>query len=108
MVLNVRALHCISVNQIPYFANMTMGHYVTHVLARSLGEEIEPNGDVRRLRVIFDGQVVFTADTVNHFMYEVIPNGSTLNIALRVGGPDQPDSFPRGDSSPVDVTEYLF
>ncbi len=99
MPLYLSALHSIPVNKIPYYHDMTMGHYATHVLGPLLGHRPEANGDVEMLRVLLNSQQVFTADTVNRSMHEVIPDGSRLHVMLRIGGPNEARSFPRGDSS---------
>ena len=107
MPIHLHALHYIPVNKICYYPDMTVGHYATHVLGPILGERPETNGDLRMLRVLMNSQQVFKADTVNQLMREVIPDGSDLRILLRLGGPNQPLSFPRGDSSELNPSELL-
>ena len=89
MTITIRSLTYRASYRLPYYKNMPVGIFLTHIAAPALGCSVEKNGDVHD-KFILNQEHVFTKDNRNKFLGEVVvKDGAVLHHVSSLGRPNE-------------------
>ena len=87
---------------LPYYGNMPVGKFVTHVVSPAMGYSTEKNGDMRH-RFVHTGVLIFTRGNSGKRLSDILQDGGIVFHSLMLG---RFDDAVLGNGDPVPPTPF--